>query len=56
VLAFFDARITLLADRVRARLDPIGAHDLLSQHLLLSIVLGLDDQCLTLGAYRSGST
>jgi|GEM_PF-317219 starvation-inducible DNA-binding protein len=56
VLAFFDARVTLVADRVRARLDPIGAHDLLSQHLLLSIVLGLDDQCLTLGAYRSGST
>ena len=56
VLAFFDARVTLLADRVRIRLDPIGAHDLVSQHLLLSIVLGLDDQCLTLGAYRSGST
>jgi starvation-inducible DNA-binding protein len=56
VLAFFDARVTLVADRVRARLDPIGAHDLVSQHLLLSIVLGLDDQCLTLGAYRSGST
>ena len=44
VLAFFDARVTLLADRVRARLDPIGAHDVVSQDLLLSIVLGLDEQ------------
>ena len=44
VLAFFDARITLLADRVRARLDPIGAHDGVSQDLLASIVLGLDEQ------------
>ena len=44
VLAFFDARGTLVADRVRARLDPIGAHDLVSQDLLASIGLGLDEQ------------
>ena len=44
VLVFFDARVALVADRVRARLDPVGAHDLVSQALLLSIVRGLDDQ------------
>lgn len=53
VLAFFEARVTLVADRVRARLDPIGGHDTVSQALLLSIVLGLDEQCLTLRAHRS---
>jgi starvation-inducible DNA-binding protein len=44
VLVFFDARVALVADRVRARLDPVGAPDLVSQALLLSIVRGLDDQ------------
>jgi starvation-inducible DNA-binding protein len=53
VLVFFDARVALVADRVRARLDPVGAHDLVSQALLLSIVRGLDEQCLTLRAHRS---
>jgi starvation-inducible DNA-binding protein len=53
VLALFDARVALVANRVRARLDPVGAHDLVSQALLLSIVLGLDEQCLTLRAHRS---
>jgi starvation-inducible DNA-binding protein len=53
VLAFFDAWVTLLADRVRARLDPIGAHDVVSRDLLASIVLGLDEQRLMLRAHRS---
>ncbi len=53
VLVFFDARVALVADRVRARLDPVGGSDLVSRALLLSIALGLDEQCSTLRAHRS---
>ena len=47
------ARVALVADRVRARLDPIGAHDLVSQDLLASIGLGLDEQRWMLHDQRS---
>jgi starvation-inducible DNA-binding protein len=53
VLALFDARLKLVADRVRARLDPIGAHDLVSQDLLVGIVQGLEKQDWMLRALRA---
>ena len=53
VLALFDARLTLVADRVRARLDPLGEHDLVSQDLLVGIVHGLDKQRWMLRALRA---
>jgi starvation-inducible DNA-binding protein len=53
VLAFFETRVTLVADRVRARLDPLGAHDLASQDLLVGILHGLDKQRWMLRAHRA---
>jgi starvation-inducible DNA-binding protein len=44
VIVFFDERITRLADRVRARLEPIGIDDPISQEILASIVSWLDKQ------------
>jgi DNA-binding ferritin-like protein len=53
VLAFFETRVTLVADRVRVRLDPLGAHDLVSQDLLVGILHGLDKQRWMLRAHRA---
>jgi starvation-inducible DNA-binding protein len=53
VLAFFDARVTLVADRVRASLDPVGEHDLVSQDLLIGIVHGLEKQRWMIRAHRA---
>jgi starvation-inducible DNA-binding protein len=44
VLAFFEARVTLVTDRIRSRLESVGAHDLVSQDLLVGIVQGLEKQ------------
>ncbi|MFI5461517.1 MAG: hypothetical protein ACHRXM_39495 [Isosphaerales bacterium] len=53
VLAAFDARVALVADRVRARLDPIGAHNLVSQDLLVGIAHGLDKELWMIRAHRA---
>jgi starvation-inducible DNA-binding protein len=52
VLALFDARLALVAGRVRGRLDPVGANDLASQDILVGIVQGLDKQDWMLRALR----
>ena len=52
VLALFDARLKLVADRVRGRLDPVGAVDLASQDILVGIVQGLDKQGWMVRALR----
>src|SRR5450759_3887627 len=49
----FETRVTLVADRVRARLDPLGAHDLVSQDLLVGILHGLEKQRWMLRAHRA---
>lgn len=53
VTAFFDERVSSVADNVRARLEPVGAHDLVSQDLLVGIVQGLDKQRWMLRAQRA---
>ena len=53
VLALFDARLKVVADRVRARLDPVGALDLASQDLLVGIVQGMDKSGWMLRALRA---
>ena len=53
VLAFFETRVTQVADRLRARLDPVGAHDLVSQDLLVGIAHGLDKQRWMIRAHRA---
>jgi starvation-inducible DNA-binding protein len=53
VLALFDARLRLVADRIRARLEPVGEHDLVSQDLLIGIVQGLEKQDWMLRALRA---
>jgi len=53
VLALFDELVTLVADRVRAGLEPVGAHDLVSQDLLVGIVGGLDKQRWMIRAHRA---
>lgn len=53
VLALFDARLRLVADRVRERLEPVGAHDLASQDLLIGIVQGLEKSDWMLRALRA---
>jgi len=52
VLAFFETRVTQVADRLRARLDPVGAHDFVSQDLLVGIAGGLDKQRWMIRAHR----
>jgi starvation-inducible DNA-binding protein len=52
VLALFDELVTLVADRVRAGLEPVGAHDLVSQDLLVGIAGGLDKQRWMIRAHR----
>jgi starvation-inducible DNA-binding protein len=52
VLALFDELVTLVADRVRASLEPVGAHDLVSQDLLVGIAGGLDKQRWMIRAHR----
>lgn len=44
VVAFLDDRITRLAERVRARMEPVGDFDPASQNLLAGIVAWLDQQ------------
>jgi starvation-inducible DNA-binding protein len=53
VLALFDERVTLVAGRIRDRLDPVGAHDLVSQDLLLGIAHGLEKQLWMIRAHRA---
>ncbi len=53
VLALLDARLNLVADRVRARLDPVGAQDLASQDILIGIVQGLDKHVWMLRALQA---
>ncbi len=53
VLALFDARLKLVADRVRGRLDPVGALDLASQDILVGIVQGLDKRGWMVRALRA---
>ena len=53
VLAAFDARVTLVADRVRGRLEPLGAEDPVSQDILTGILQGLEKQRWMLRAHRA---
>jgi starvation-inducible DNA-binding protein len=54
VLAMFDQRVSLVVDRLRARLDPVGEHDLASQDILLGIIEGLEKQRWMLRAHLAG--
>lgn len=51
VVTLFDRRVSVVADRIRARLEPVGEHDLASQDILMGILEGLDKQRWMLRAH-----
>jgi starvation-inducible DNA-binding protein len=53
VLAHFDGLLTMVTDRVRARAEALGDHDLASQDVLIELLRGLEKQRWMVRAHRA---